>query len=178
MRRAALILLLLAFAPLAAEQAPVPEYDLKAELLRRFTMFVEWPETAMLGSEFIIGVIGESPLVTSLEAHAATEPIKERRVVVKRIANLEELDRCHILFIASSAESKLPRILKRTRTRPVLTVGDSAGFAEKGVLINFFLEANQVRFEINEQAVRATGLHFRAQLFRAARVIGPEGQFQ
>ena len=172
MRSLATLALILVWSPLAGAQAPVQEYDLKAELVRRFTMFIEWPETAVAGNEFVIGVVGDTPLAASLEPQGSQQLLKDRRVVVRRITNLEDVERCQILLLGASAGDELPRILKRTQAKPVLTIGDSPGFGERGVLINFFVVSNHVRFEINEPAVRSSGLEFRAQLYRAARIIG------
>ena len=46
------------------------------------------------------------------------------------------------------------RILKKTAGKPVFVVGETPGFAEQGGIINFFLEGDRIRFEINADAAR------------------------
>ena len=60
--------------------------------------------------------------------------------------------------------------------KPVLTVGDSQGFAERGVLINLFEESGYLRFDINMAAVQASPLKFSSRLLRLGRQVQPQQQ--
>ena len=55
--------------------------------------------------------------------------------------------------------------------KPILSIGDTQGFCERGVLINFYRLGKKLRFEINLPAVKKSGLTFRAQLIKLARRI-------
>jgi hypothetical protein len=78
-----------------------------------------------------------------------------------------------MLFIASSAAEILSEILSNTRDKPILTVSDTNGFAAKGVLINFFLAGDKIKFEINEKAVHESGLVMSYRLLNLARIVNP-----
>jgi len=154
----------------------VPEYELKAEFVGRFTLFVDWPPGSLPAppAPFVIGVIGDSPVAGYLEKRVAGELVKDRPVVVREGVELDEVGQCQLLFISSSAEASLERILELTKDRPILTVADSEGFAERGVLINFLVLDRHVHFEINESAVDRSGLRFGSKLYRLARLVGPQ----
>ena len=47
--------------------------------------------------------------------------------------------------------------------------------AEKGVLFNFYTASNQIKFEINEKAVRGSGLSINYLLLNVARIVEPAG---
>src|SRR3954447_16896874 len=119
---------------LAAHGEQVPEYELKAEFLARFATFIEWPPND--AHAFTIGVIGHNPFNGYLEK-IATRKIKNRPVSIRTITEMSQLEGCDIVFICASEKSHLPAILARTESRPILTVADSHGFADAGVLINF-----------------------------------------
>jgi hypothetical protein len=147
----------------------VPEYELKAEFLSRFAAFIEWPP----GSEsraFTIGVIGRNPFNGYLDK-VASRKIKNRPVSLRYITELSQIEGCDIVFICASEKSRLPAILSRAESRPILTVADSNGFAAAGVLINFYTAGDTVRFEINEAAVEKSGLRVSSKLFKLAKVI-------
>ena len=55
--------------------------------------------------------------------------------------------------------------------RPVLLVGDTRGYGEAGVHLNFFLEADKVRFELNPAALRQAGLDVSYLLQQVARTV-------
>lgn len=160
---------LLRAAPLPA--AEVPEYELKAEFLERFTRFVDWPESGFSGAQapFVIGLWAENPFGTYLERIAATQSIKGRSVRIRTVAELREIEGCNLLFVPGGRRADLRRILREVSARPILLVGDGTGFAEQGVHINFVSEGDRVRFEVNEAAAHEARLRISAKLLRLAK---------
>lgn len=157
--------------------AQVPEYQLKAEFIERFTRFIEWPpdpSAADPGSPFVIALYGGNPFGPYLEDLTAGRAIGGRPIKVHEISSPEEIHGCHILFITGVARRSLGKILARTDSRPILTVGDTEGFAEKGVLINFYSFENRIGFEINDTAAKRSGLKFSSKLLRLARIVNLE----
>lgn len=56
-----------------------------------------------------------------------------------------------------------------------MTVGETDGFLESGGIVNFLMEDERVRFEINNTAARQAKLKIRSKLLRLAkRVIGDQ----
>jgi len=149
------------------------EYAIKAEFIERFTRFIDWPDEAFSGpdSPFVLCVIGDNPFDEFLGRLARDRKIKDRKVRVVQPTKLSELDSCHLLFIAASESGRLHAILARTQGEPILTIGDTPGFGQAGVVINFFLEQDVVHFEINLDAARRTGLTFSTKLLKLARVV-------
>jgi len=152
------------------------EYTVKAVFLERFTRFIEWPEeSAMADSSqpFVLGVIGESPFGSILEEIYSTQKIRDKKVEIRYISKLNEITGCHLLFLSESEKKELPKILSFTRDKPILTIGDTKGFADKGVLINFFFSKDKIRFEINESVVRDSGLKMSYLLLQLAKIVKP-----
>ncbi len=154
---------------------PSAEYKLKAEMLERFTRFIDWPAGSSVSNPsvpFVIAVVGVNPFGSSLERLKEMK-IKDKRVDVVEIKDLSELKSCQMIFISSSQEKNLTEILFRIETKPVLTVGDTSGFAQKGVLINFYREGDFIRFEVNQSAIDVSGLKFSSRLMKLARIVKP-----
>jgi hypothetical protein len=57
----------------------------------------------------------------------------------------------------------------------VLTVGDSAGFLERGGVIRFRVEDNKVRFDINPDAAARAHLEVSSQLLKLATIVRADG---
>ncbi len=74
-------------------------------------------------------------------------------------------------FIGGDAAGQIDRILRQVANRSVLVIGDTPGLARRGVAINFYLQRDRVRFEINPDALRRAGLAAEAQLFDVARIV-------
>jgi hypothetical protein len=156
-----------------AEAAPVADYEVKAELVERFTRFVEWPAGASSPDKpFEVCGIGDSPIESYLRALVATRKIKDRPAELRRVWSMDEIDGCQVLVIAPSERDRLGRIIARTSNQPILTVGDGEGFAERGALISFRSEPPLTKFDVNLGAAKASGLQFSSQLLRVARIVG------
>jgi len=81
------------------------------------------------------------------------------------------LKACHILFISKSEEPRLAAILASLAQSSVLTLGEVEGFAQRGGIINFFLDGEKLRFEINTDAADRCGLRIRSQLLSLSKIV-------
>jgi len=154
--------------------AQTSEYELKAVYLERFTRFVDWSEESSMSDTtkpFVIGVIGENPFGKCLERIYEKRKIKNKAVEILLVKNLNDISKCHILFIPKSEKRHLDKIINITRNRPILTIADTKGFCEKNVHINFYFDADRVRFEINNEAVKKAGLYMKYQLLERSKII-------
>lgn len=151
-------------------------YVLKAVYLEKFTRFVSWPEESRMNNSelpFVIAVIGRTPLTENLDQIYSNQKINNKKVEVKRIYNLYEIENVHILVIAETERKNLQNILALTKKLPVLTISEAPNFAEKGVLINFYEDRNKLRFEINETAVLQSPLQMSFYLLNSAKIVNP-----
>jgi hypothetical protein len=78
-----------------------------------------------------------------------------------------------VLFIDESVSPRL-RQLAESNPRGVLTVSDLPNFARAGGNIGFFFADNQLRFQINLDTARRSGIAFSSKLLRLAEVIGQQ----
>jgi uncharacterized protein DUF4154 len=150
------------------------EYKIKTGFLFHFAQFVDWPPDAFATSEspFIIGVLGEDVFGGLLDAAVQGEAINSRPLTVRRFKRVEEIDACHILFIAPSESSQLDHILQALGDRSILTVSDTPGFIVHGGMIRFVIENNRIRLKINLAAAEKSHLTLSSKLLRSAEVVG------
>jgi YfiR/HmsC-like len=150
------------------------EYELKAAFLYNFAQFVDWPLEAFPEADtpLVIGVLGSDPFGATLDTLVQNEVVKNRKLIVRRYRQVEEVDLCHILFVSGSETERFERIFALLKGRPILTVGDTASFAFRGGVIRFLTEKNRIRLRINMKAARAANLTISSKLLRAAEVVG------
>lgn len=152
------------------------EYKVKAAFLERFTRFIEWPESSAIADTskpFILGIIGKNPFGLTLEEFYSYQKIRSKKVEIQYFSNPDGIEKCHLLFISHSNKTQLSRILSRIRNKPILSVSDTKNFAEEGVLINFYIVENKIRFEINESEARKSGLSISYLLLKMAKITNP-----
>jgi len=152
------------------------EYLIKAGFIYNFAKFVEWPTTAFAqpDSPIVIGILGIDPFGPLIDRIVENKKIGARGFVVKRLkwgGDLKDLKECKILFVGASERAHIDELMQIVKTLPILTVGETPGFAERGGVIRFVLEDDRVRFEINVDAAHEADLTISSRLLTLARII-------
>lgn len=166
-----LFVLLGAFAETPAQRPT--EYEVKAAFLYNFARFVAWPDSAFADKEspLVIGVMEPDPFGAVLDRTIFDKRAQGRRIEVRRFKRLEDVQGCHMLFVSPSSYLQWPALLAHLGTAPVLTVGEGDGFCESGGIINFVLQQNHVRFEINPDAANRADLAISSRLLKLAQLV-------
>jgi hypothetical protein len=155
------------------------EYAIKAAYLHNFSSYVQWPAGAFPTSDapLVIGVLGTDPFGEVLNEIARTKKVGGRPIVVKQFASMAAYAPCHVLFVASSTSpQEQAAAIRKAHGSPVLLVGENPGFAEQGGAIDFFIEQNKVRFEINLDVAKRQQLKISSKLLGLAKIVGGQQQ--
>jgi len=148
-----------------------PEYQVKAAFVYNFIKFVEWPLPGQSGNAaedtVRLCVLGELPDKAAFAALDGQE-IAGKRLFLVFLQETEESRDCQVLFLPSTVSNKLPEVLEVLQGQPILTIGDTEGYARRGVMINMYLDNKRVRFEINAETSGAAGLRISAKLLSLA----------
>lgn len=155
------------------------EYAVKAGFIYNFTRFIKWPEKVFSKEpkEWIIGVLGDSPIKDSLATLASRKKGKGEKIIIKGFSSLEEINKCHILFISHGEKRRIESIVAKVKNSPVLLIGDSPGFEKKGIGINLVIRENKVRFQINKDALERAGLRASSSLLNLGSAIHKKFKF-
>jgi len=160
---AAVLFLSLLFNSVKAQEIDYKAYSL---FVYNFMKYTEWTGEAAKG-DFIIGVIGDSPITKELNTLAATKKLKGRNIVIKKFTTAEECSGCHLLYVASGKSSMIKSLKESLKTKPVLIVGEREGLADKGAGISFVrLEDDTLKFDINKKEIEQHGLKVASQLLQ------------
>lgn len=156
----------------SAQSRAVAEYKLKAAFLYNFSKYIEWPQTVLAKPEdaFVFGFVGDHQFVGVLNLFDG-KMAQGHAVRVTSGARLDELGSPQILFIGLSDPAAQRETLNSLTGKPVLTVGESTTFLDDGGIINFVLEGDKIRFEINADAARRANLKIGSELMALAKRI-------
>jgi len=163
---------------LLAQQPKPSEYEVKATYLYNFGRFVKWPDTvpARKGDSFPVCVLGRDPFGPILDSTLAGEAVDGKPVELRRISKKQDGGECRILFISSAEEKNLKEILTALDESGVLTVSDMPGFTRRGGMIQFVLEGDRVRFEINLASAENARLVLSSELLKVAASVKRSGR--
>lgn len=154
-----------------AQRGKPTQYDIEAVYLFQFGKFVQWPAQPGLTDSFEICILGRDPFGGILDRTVAGEKIGNVPLKADRIVDLNDARHCRILYISPSEEARLNVILATVSSSSVLTVSDLPDFESRGGMIQFIVEDNRVRFEINVAVARKVGLTISSQLLKVAAAV-------
>ena len=157
--------------PDRARAEPPFEYQVQAAYISKFLRFVQWPPEAVEDRTFVVGVMGDADFweaMRALDGHEFGDAV----VAARRVRDPAALDGIHVLVMdPERSEQQARRYLRAVSDRPILTVGQSAGFSESGGIIRFFVVDDSLRFEIDNEAAERVGLKVSSRLLRLARNV-------
>lgn len=158
----------------AAQRLSADENSVKAAFVYSFVKYTEWPEEQWNKSPAVrVCTTGaRSPLSEALIALDPKLSVRGKELEVRAVIRPQDAVNCHILVLAG--REKLPDWTRPVRQMPVLSIGESDGFAAAGGVIGFFIDGEKVRFEINNEAAQRAGLKLSSQLLKLARLVKDE----
>jgi YfiR/HmsC-like len=169
--------LLCASSTVAAEEPRASE--VKAAFLTSFAKFAEWPsDTLPDGAPITFCVMGDEDVASAIERLVRSRPAPGRELKVVRLkvdilSRRQEstLPACHLLYASGVDVRQWPVLLAAIEGKPVFSVSDSPGFAERGGLAALYVELNRMRFAINVDTLRRSGLHLSATVLSLAKIV-------
>ena len=181
-----IVLMVLCLSLVASANAQTPdssassEYLIKAGFIYNFAQLVQWPSTSFPqpDSPIVIGILGTDPFGGAIDRVLENKKLDGRSVVVRRLKwskDLKDLRECNILFVSSSEKEHLSDVINIVKWLPILTIGETPGFASRGGIINLTLEGNKVRFEVNVEASKQANLNISSRLLALARIVPQSG---
>ncbi|MBS1725662.1 MAG: YfiR family protein [Armatimonadetes bacterium] len=149
----------------ASAAAQENEYSVKAAFLINFLKFIDWPGGS---GPYVIEVAGKNPFGSTLDKMVENRTINGRKVVVQygHSSGLTP----SILFVPASESEHFGDYLQY-QSKPIVVVGESAGFASKYGVINFVRDHDRVAFEINARRAKSSGVKVSSRLLQLAKIV-------
>jgi hypothetical protein len=169
----ALLLALLALAPLALAQNQAQERLLKAAYVYNFAKFTQWPTSAFPGdtSPLTLCIVGQDGLAAQLRQLGGRQA-KGRSLEVRQVGGDAIPDDCQMAYLARSASGSQSGLLESIGDRPVLTISQTRRFGISGGIIELYQRNGKIRFSINQAAASRAGLRISSRLLKLADGLG------
>ncbi|MBN2613677.1 MAG: YfiR family protein [Bacteroidales bacterium] len=135
----------------------------KALFMYNFTKYLEWPEENIKG-DFVIGVFGSSPIIQELMVIAEKKTVSNHPIAVKKIIELEEISKCHIVYVPENKSSRIEEIAQKCSAKGILLITEKEGFAKNFAGINYVKVDGKQNFEINKKNIEGKGIKVNSTL--------------
>lgn len=170
LKRFFLILIPCVLASFTIKAQQASDYAIQANIIYRFTKYIDWPDNRKTG-DFIIGVVGDTPLTAELKSFIANKTVNSRKIIIKTFSPSSESFHCHILFVTDDESGSLKKIAARTSGDALLLVSESEGLAQKGSCINFVVVADHLKLEINKNNIEQRNLNIASELLQLGKLV-------
>lgn len=148
--------------------------DVEAAYLLNFGKFVQWPADER-SQPLNICILGVDPFGGTLDRFVQHGTIDGRALAVVRLKTVSNAGSCSILYFSSSEAPHFEQDMSALALLPVMTVSDMPAFAARGGMIQFVVENDRVRFDVNLGAAQKSGLVLSSQLLKVAEhVVGSD----
>jgi len=147
------------------------EYKLTAAYVFQFTKYITWP-AKQNNSEFVISIIDDPDLEKSMEKSFQGKTVNGKNIKIRNFEPSDVGAPLDILFFSKNVDaSQASSVLQQIDNKGVLTIGYADGFASNGGMINFFLENQKLRFEINWEKAKEKNFNIASRLLGIARIV-------
>jgi hypothetical protein len=146
------------------------EFLVKAKYLLNIPLFTEMASLTKENTSFTICLAGDTPL-ESILLSSKEKLIKGRPLAIRRIKDINQMESCQMLFIASSERHRLQALLTEAHNRGILTIGDMRNFAHIGGIVSLQSADNRFIFDLNLQAADKASIKFSTSMLKLARDV-------
>jgi hypothetical protein len=158
------------FLAVSASAQERPMHEVYSMMVFNFAKYVQWPDHTGSG-EFVIGVMGNHDVFTTLNAWYGGKPRGSKTYVVKKFNSAAEIGDCDVLFIANSKSNEFENVKSKVQGKGTLLITDKTGLGARGSAINFTTVDSKLKFELNQKAVESANLKVSSSLSAMAILI-------
>jgi hypothetical protein len=146
------------------------DYSVYANIIYRITKYINWPPEKKEGN-FVIGIVGDSPLYNEIQSFTTNKTVGNQKIIIKTFSSSASSYDCHILFISEDRSRSLKKIVAATIDSPVLIISEAEGLAQQGSCINFIIEDDHLKLEINKNNIENRNLSVASEFLGLGKIV-------
>lgn len=154
--------------PHVRAQEAMDEAMIKSAYIYNFMKFVEWPPEYDPVT-FNLCLLGSNPFGSVIESLTG-KTIRNHPIRVITNVPLSQAQYCHAVFVSRSEAGRLSGILLKLHEKPILTISDIEGFAERGGIIELMTSPRgDIDFRISQESAQRAHLRISSKLLSLSK---------
>jgi hypothetical protein len=141
----------------------------KAIFIYNFTKYINWPAS---DGDFVINILGDDNIIKELANIATKKTVGNSNIIVKKILGPQEINVCHILYIAGGKSDFLSEIFQIAKKKNILVITEKSNSCRSGACINFLSKDGKLTFEISKTNIELCGLEVSSNLLNLGQAAG------
>ncbi|MDW7694110.1 YfiR family protein [Flammeovirgaceae bacterium SG7u.111] len=144
--------------------------DARRLFVYNFMKYVFWPNED-INKEFVITIVNNEEMYTSLSTSLNGSIHRGRKVVVKQVNDVNDIHEPSIVYLPKEESRHFKSIQKQVTGKATLLITDQQGLGKEGSSINFKEVNKYLKFEINMESMEKSHLRVAMPLKQLAIII-------
>lgn len=171
--RSLLLLLFFGF-PLVGFKPAVQEsevdYKIHAKFIYHFTKYIHWP-TSVAKEVVSIGILGNDVIYSELQNITPGKKVGTLGFKIDKLSPESNFGAYNLIFVSANQMKQFDKVVAATGGKPILIITEKSGYARKGADINFYIDNDRLRFEINEKSITSKGMNIATDLLVLGTIV-------
>lgn len=151
------------------------EHELKAQFIKNFVKFIDWPDLGAPGSKFVVGVYGADDYQETVEQALKNTSILGHPILVEQIHSDGDVKHCRVVVSGATSEDRIYRLGRICNNAGTVLIGDADDFVKNGGTIGFHVYSSRIRFDVNLDSAKRSGVTISSKLLQLAHEVYREG---
>ena len=147
----------------------VHEYELKSATLFKICNYVIWPTSGDESKTFDIVVLGTPEEIAQFN-FPPNKLLNNKAIRLIGLDDYQLINDCQVLFVCQSKKDEVSQILEFIQDKNILTFSDNEALFEQGIMINFYVDENRVKFELNPEVINRSNIQLHSQLYSIGKI--------
>jgi len=148
------------------------QYRLRAAFIYNFIRFIKWPEQLETNSrEITLCVNADDNAYRAIKYELQGKEIKDKSMHIRRLTHIDDLPECWIAYNSPSVKLLELPVESHMSGKGLLTIGERPDSIQASDIIRFYIDDDQLRFEINPSMARKAGITISSKLLRLAKIV-------
>jgi len=159
----AVILPLIPFSYSFNNNEAADEYAVKAMFVYNFAKYFDW---SVINSQqdFVIGVVGNCAITEKLTEISKRKKLLDHTLRVRVVTHPSDVYEMQIVFVPRGNSHMLDKLVPFAKEKNILIITEEKGLLTKGSHINLININGKVRFEMDENNIRESGMKVSKEL--------------
>jgi YfiR/HmsC-like len=160
---------------LSLQQKPMAqsleEQTVLAALALNIVRFTTWPNEAKIGKTIDLCVVGDNVVQQSFSS-IDNKAVGDKTLRIVNLTRLRNFEQCHGLYVSQLNKNVLLQLFEEVKKKPLLTIGETADFAQQGGMIGMENADGKINLYVNLTSAKESNLNISARLLKLAKIIG------
>ena len=131
---------------------------------------MEWPKESNDKLYFVIGVYGETDLLSEIQDVATKkQKVGGKPILIKKYRFVKDIGDCDLIVIPSEYSAGFASVLAKVEPMKIPIVTEDEGFTSKGACFSFTYKGGKLNFQMNKKNLEEKGIKVSSDLERLAK---------